>query len=236
MNLQPALTLASGQHGALTSRQLRSLGISARSQRKAIAAGLLLSISPGVVVVAGSGDTWHRRLQVGLLALGPGAFVSHEAAAALHGLDRSRQTVEFTVTRSRRGLRIAGAVVHTTRNVGPLDVVTVAGFRCASATQTVLDLAGAGVPSERLAAAIDSALRLRLSAPLVLAERLAEFRGRGQRGVRILDQLLIDSGGESILERRFLVLVRQAQLPPSDDTTRRPKRRSPRGASRLSLH
>jgi very-short-patch-repair endonuclease len=164
-------------------------------------------------VIAGSADTWHRRLQVGLLALGQDAFVSHEAAATLHGLDRSRQTVEFTVRRSRRGPTIRGATVHTTRTVGPVDVVTVSGFRCASATRTVLDLAGAQTTEGRFAAAIDSALRLRLSAPLVLAERLAEFRGRGQRGVRLLDRLLIDSGGETVLERRFLTLVREAGLP-----------------------
>ena len=47
------------------------------------------SSSQRCCVVAGSPDTWHRRLQVGLLALGGRRWVSHEAAARLHGLDRS---------------------------------------------------------------------------------------------------------------------------------------------------
>jgi very-short-patch-repair endonuclease len=92
-------------------------------------------------------------------------------------------------------------------------VLTVQGFRCASATRTIVDLAGGGASTDRLAAAIDSTLRLHLSAPLVLAERLAALRGRGKRGVRLLDQLVIDSGGETMLERRFLALVRHAGLP-----------------------
>lgn len=167
-----------------------------------------------MVVVAGSADTWYRRLQVGLLALGDDAWVSHEAAAALHGLDRSPpDALEFTVPRSRRRRSPRGATVHTTTQIGPVDVLTIAGFRCASATRTVLDLAAASAKPDRLAAAIDSAMRLHLSAPLVLVERLTDLRGGGRHGVRLLDQLLLDSGGESMLERRFLTLVRRASLP-----------------------
>jgi len=50
-----------------------------------------------VAVVVGSPDTWYRRLQVGLLALGPQAWVSHEAAAALLGLDKAMfEPIDFT--------------------------------------------------------------------------------------------------------------------------------------------
>ena len=98
MSLAPALNLASQQHGALADQQLRALGIPARAQRSAMAQHLLQRVAPGIVVVAGPADTWFRRLHVGLLALRPGAFVSHEAAAALLGLDRSMPgRAEFTV-------------------------------------------------------------------------------------------------------------------------------------------
>jgi very-short-patch-repair endonuclease len=206
--------LAARQHGAVGVRQLRALGISARARRTLVADRRLRLVAPGVVVAAGSPDTWHRRLQVGLLALGSRAWVSHEAAAALHGLDRTTpDRVEFTVPRRIRLVPISGAIVHTTTDVGAHDVLTVAGFRCASATRTILDLAGAGAGADRLAAAIDSAIRLRLSAPLVLTERLAARRGPGHHGVRLLDRLLIDAGGETMLERMFLRLLRRAGLP-----------------------
>ena len=163
--------------------------------------------------MAGSPDTWRRRLWIGLLALDGRGWVSHEAASRLHGFDRARNdVVEFTVPRRARGLACS-ATVHTTDSVGPIDVVMVDGFRCSSATRTIIDLAYAGTPTVRLEAAIDSAVRLGLSAPLVLERRLAELRGPGRWGARTLDRLLVDSGGESILERRFLTLLRDARLP-----------------------
>ena len=57
-------------------------------------------VEPTVLVLSGSADSWHRRLQVGLLALGGRGWVSHEAAARLHGLDRAiEDAVEFSAPR-----------------------------------------------------------------------------------------------------------------------------------------
>jgi very-short-patch-repair endonuclease len=175
-----------------------------------------------VLVFAGSPDTWHRRLWVGALALNGKGWVSHEAAAGLHGFDRARvDAVEFTVDRSSRKLTCS-STVHTTENVGRLDVVTVNGLRCSSATRTIIDLARARISSRRLEAAVDSAVRFGLSAPIVLERRLAELRGPGQWSARALDRLLIDSGDESALERRFLALLREARLPrPRTQTVQR---------------
>jgi hypothetical protein len=213
MDLAAIFEAAGHQYGALTHRQLRDLGVSAKAQRTAVSAGWMIRAAPGVIVLAAAPQTWEQRLQVGLLALGRDAWVSHEAAASLLGLDRSPpDRAEFTVPRGCRSVAIPRAVVHTARDVGRLDVITVRGFRCASATRTVLDLAASGADEARLGAAIDSAVRLHLTAPLVLVERLAEFRGHGRNGVRLLDKLLLDSGGETVLERRFLTLVRRAGL------------------------
>jgi very-short-patch-repair endonuclease len=218
------MRLAGEQDGAVSVAQLRECGITARAQRAAERRRQLLAVEPNVCVVFGSPDTWRRRLRVGLLALGPNAWVSHESAARLHGLpDFIDEKVEFTTRRQGRSRSLNGATVHTTTIVGPHDVLTVAGFRCASATRTILDLAGSRVPEHRLEAAIDSAIRRRLSAVLVLEERLADLRNR--RGVRLLDRLLIDSGGESVLERKFLRLVRIRGLP-RPITQRRIKRSS----------
>ena len=167
-----------------------------------------------MLVVRGSPDTWFRRLQVGLLALGPGACVSHEAAAQLLGLDGPAEDVaEFMVLRTSHNRSLRRATVHTTRSIGRLDVIRVHGFRCTSATRTILDLAASGASPERVEAAIDNAIRLRHTAVQVLVDRLADSRRRGRSGVRLMDRLLVDSGGESVLERSFLRLVREACLP-----------------------
>jgi hypothetical protein len=163
--------------------QVRAAGLDARGQRCLVSTGWLAVVEPTVLVVAGSPDSWQRRLQVGLLALGDDAWVSHEAAAALLGLDRSVPgALQFTSARASRCKPPAGYIVHTTTRIGAVDVLTVGGVRCASATRTILDLAAAGATPDRLAAAIDSAIRLHLSAPLVLIERLSELRGRGRHG------------------------------------------------------
>jgi len=211
--IQPVMRMAGEQDGAVSEAQMRECGLTARAQRKAVACGQLLMVEARVAVVVGSPDTWHRRLRVGLLALGPDAWVSHEAAAALHRLDRTLfEPLDFTVPRSARRTTNAGRV-HTTDCVGALDVVTIDGFRCSSATRTIIDLAYLGIPPIRLAAAIDSSVHRGLSATRVLADRLAELRGPGRNGVAALDRLMPDTGGESPLERTFLGLLRRNQLP-----------------------
>lgn len=213
MTISRLTAVAARQHGAISTEQLASLGVDANGRRRAGQRGWLRRVAPGVYVVAGSADTIERKLAVGLLQLGVGAVVSHEAAARLHGFDRCRSSaVEFTVDRARRsGGR--GLIVHSTKELATLDRVRVAGFPCTSATRTIIDLARLRIDSVRLEAAIDSAVRLGLSSPIVLARRLDELRGRGRWGAPRIDRLLVDSGGHTFLERRFLELVRRAGLP-----------------------
>ncbi|MBA3288733.1 MAG: hypothetical protein H0U21_12045 [Acidimicrobiia bacterium] len=51
------------------------------------------------------------------------------------------------------------------------------------------------------------------TAPTVLRARLAALRGPGRWGARLLDELLLDSGGHTPIERRFLAIMRRAGLP-----------------------
>ncbi len=214
--------VAEAQHGAVTVSQARAAGLTGRAQRAAIARGEPRLITSKVLALAGAPDCWRQQLHAGLLALGGSGWVSHRAAAQLHGFDRfSSDAVEFTVARSARSL-VGVGTRHTTERLGRLDLVVIDGLRCTSATRTIVDLAYVGVAESQLAAAIDSAVRLRLSAPVAIERRLAELRGRTQRGARTLDALLLDSGGESMLERAFLRLMRDAGLPrPSTQVVER---------------
>src|SRR5918995_1534962 len=101
--MQRVLMKAAEQHGAVSVEQMRECGLSWRVQRTAVANGQLIMVEPTVAVVVGSPDTWYRRLQVGLLTLGSEAWVSHEAAAALLGLDKAlSEPAEFTLPRGFR--------------------------------------------------------------------------------------------------------------------------------------
>jgi very-short-patch-repair endonuclease len=204
---------AADQDGLVTVEQLRSHGVTPWTQRRLVADGWMFRLAPRVYALRGSPDTHRRRLRCGLLCLGERSWVSFEAAAALHRLDRSRpHAVEFTVDRRQRPT-VLPFVVHTTTRLDPVDHVVVDGFRVTSATRTVFDLALARAHPHRVEAAIDSAVRLQLSSPEVLARRLASLRGSGRWGCRQVEEMITDSGGHTQLERRFLELVREAGLP-----------------------
>jgi len=206
----PLNELAACQDGLLTADQLRAAQITRWSCGRLVADGWLHRIAPRVYGVKGSPNTHRQRLRAGLLCLGERSWVSFEAAAALHELDRSDHVaVEFTAERRRRS-PLVPFVVHTTTRLQPIDFVVVDGFRATSATRTVFDLALAGAHRQRVEAAIDSAVRLQLSSPEVLERRLAALRGSGRWGCRLVESMIPDSGGHSMLERRFLELVRQA--------------------------
>ena len=172
-----------------------------------------MRVAPAVYAAAGAPDTWERKLTAGLLALGPTARISHESAARLHGFDRSLEgCVEFTVPRRHRNATAIGRV-HSTSRTRPLDVVVLRSLSVTSATRTIVDLARARISPRRLAAAIDSAVRLGLTSPVVLHTELHFLRGPGRWGCRLLDELLVDAGGHTMLERGFLGLMRIGGLP-----------------------
>jgi hypothetical protein len=205
--------IAAKQEGLLSRAQLDDSGISAGQRRSYLRRGWLHKVAPRVYAIVGVPDTKRYQLRLGLLSLGDESWVSYEAAASIHCLDRSdSDAVEFTIERTGHQPTLAHQV-HTTATVAPLDRVTVDGFRTLSATRTVIDLAHSRSGVRRVEAAIDSAVRLGLSSPLVIATRLETLRGSGRWGCRLIDYLLVDSGGHSMLERRFLQLVREAGIP-----------------------
>jgi very-short-patch-repair endonuclease len=205
--------IAAAQCGVISKSQIESMEISRSKLRTQVARGWLVPEAPRVYAIAGSPYSWERSLMAGLLCLGDESWVSHEAAAALHEFDRAmKEPVEFTVRRSRRGLEVP-FTVHTTATLPEIDTATVGKFRCVSATRTIIDLARARIGRYRLESAIDSAVHSGASSPVVLALRLAELRSQGRWGVRLLDRLLVDSGGHTRLERLFLQIVREAGLP-----------------------
>ncbi len=138
-------------------------------------------------------------------------------AAALDRFDGFHLEPPFhlVVPRDRSVNRI-GHVLHRSRDITRLDVAEVDGVPKMSATRTIIDLARSET-RERLATAIDSALRDRLTSEDFLHRRIVELRCRGRAGlaglVSVLEGSEISRGGHSWLERRFLVLLSQAGLP-----------------------
>lgn len=162
--------------------------------------------------IAGTPPSWEQQLAAGLLDLGSQAIVSHRAAAAIHGLDGfNPKPIEYTLPRASGGAETSWRV-HTSGTLEQIDRCLIGMFPCTTASRTIIDLARSASSGE-LERAIDSAVRDGLSSPSFLRRRLSALRGSGRAGVRLLDELLVDSGGHSDLERAFLQLVREAGLP-----------------------
>jgi very-short-patch-repair endonuclease len=209
---QAVLRLAAAQLGCVTIGQAIECGLSRRQVQWGLGSSRFERVGSRVLRAGGAPASWPQALLAGLLDLGDDALVSHRSAAALHGFDGfPQEPIEFTVQRRRRKSE-SGWVVHTTQRLERIDITKVGRFPCTSASRTVIDLARSARRDE-LERAIDSAVRDGSSSPSFLRKRLASLRGSGRAGVRLLDELLVDAGGHSALERAFLALVRRAELP-----------------------
>lgn len=150
-----------------------------------------------------------------VLALGPGAAISHKSAASLHELLSTDQTrIDVTVqgashVRARRGVRI-----RVTNALDPEDIVVVDGIPTTSVARTIFDLAAILTPSQ-LVRAVEQADRSGVLNLLAL-QRALDRRPRA-KGRATLRAILSDYTGapptKSELERAFLELIERAGLP-----------------------
>lgn len=204
--------LARRQHGVVAAHQLRAASIGRTAVRSRVADGRLRVLHWGVYAI---GPVAQRgRWMAAVLALGPGAALSHRAAAALYGLTANGPTIDVTVPRrahTRRGIR-----VHQTRALDAADQTKVDGIPVTSIPRTLLDLAEVTPPTQ-LQRAYEKAERLRLLDVRAIHELLR--RSNGRRGTAALRALVAydptpAAEASSELELRFLDLVREAGLPP----------------------
>jgi Transcriptional regulator, AbiEi antitoxin len=79
--------LARRQHGAFSVRQVLRAGVSRQQTRTRLAKGDWERAAVGVLVLSGTPDTWIRRAMVATLVREGRLWVSHSAAAFLHGFD-----------------------------------------------------------------------------------------------------------------------------------------------------
>jgi hypothetical protein len=210
---QELAALADRQHGVVSIRQLRRLGYSHSSIRRAVEGGRLHRLHHGVYAVGHTNLSFHGRCLGGVLASGPQALLSHYSAGWLLGLVPTRPIpvhVTTPVPRKRRdSIRI-----HHSRTLADADRDLEQGIPVTSVARTALDLAGA-VRFRSLRRLIRRSEELRVF-------DLEEFhfvlaRNRGHRGAPRLERAIgiyePPRLTRSELEREFLALVERAGLP-----------------------
>jgi len=206
------IELAADNHMLVTAAMVRRAGLRRDQWQRLRRADVWVQVVPGLWRHAATPLTWEMKVRAGSTWLGRTAALHGATAARWWGLDGSdTEFVEFLVPRSRRHLP-PWLTLHTTSAWNEGDILRHHGIRTCSATRAIIDMARTESP-RTLERAIDSAVSLRRSSIPTLTKRMQQLAGRGRNGIRLLRTLLLDSGGESFLERRFLAVVRAAGFP-----------------------
>ena len=206
--------LAAAQHSAVSLGQIQQAGVSSALCSQWVKAGLLERAGPHSYVIAGSAATWKRSLAAASFDLNGVGFIAGRSGARLLGLDGFvGEHVELLVERQFRKRASSGVVRSTSLALNRGDMVHIDGLRVLRAERLILESPRFGFTQAETENAIDSAIRLRLVSEQRLRTTVVAQHTRGLNGGRQLLDALVDTGGESRLERWFLRLVRQAALP-----------------------
>jgi Transcriptional regulator, AbiEi antitoxin/Protein of unknown function (DUF559) len=210
--------LARDQYGVVGRSQLRRIGLTRQAIDHRVASGRLHVVHRGVYAVGHVVINNEGRWLAAVLAGGPGAVLSHLAAAHHWGIRPSAATVTEVTTprklRSRPGLRFHCSLLPTE------EVTTHDRIPLTTITRTLFDIA-AIVSIHQLRRAVHEAEIRRLWDVLCLADLLERHPRRpGAPAVRELIASLEAGFTRGALEERFLEFVDRYRLPrPATNVT-----------------
>jgi len=210
--------VAASQHGLFTLDQARSCGFSDRMVQRRVASGLWERRAPRVLGVAGSPDTWIRRVLTA--CLGVDGIASHESAAQIHGIDHVPRGRVIVTVEPRRNRRISAATLHESNDLSARWLTIVQSVPVTTPGRTIVDLA-AVIGPRQLEQALDHALGRRVLHIGQAIEAFARLATRGRRGVAMLRPILAARtegyvADTTKLEELFTRLIRRAGLPEPD--------------------
>jgi very-short-patch-repair endonuclease len=206
--------IAGRQFGAFTREQAFEVGFTAAAIKKRLSRSLWVMTDHNVYRFSATPETWHQRLIAACLA-GP-AVASHRSAGHLWDFPgMSPELVEVTALRHRR--RKPTAVRwHESFHLSDRDVTAIDGIPCTRPVRTFLDL-GVVLSSDELESVLNEGIRRNLLSVAAISQRLEAF-GLRRPGTRVVQAVLKRNvpnqrAPESVLETRFLQLIRSACLP-----------------------
>lgn len=210
--------LASRQYGLLSRRQVLALGGDDDIIRRRLGATRWSVLSPGVYSLPGWPPSWRRSLWLAHLDVGPASVVSHQAAAALHGLILFPPgPVVLTVVHGDHERPSRSLALHQSKDLLPPHVQRTAGLPVTTVPRTLFDLS-AVAGTERLGRAMDDAHVGGVCRVEEVRALYDQLRRRGKPGMKRLGELLAHRGPgyvppESVLESRLLKVLHDARLP-----------------------
>jgi predicted transcriptional regulator of viral defense system len=188
--------LAARQHGVVSLAQLEDLGIRRQGRCTRLRRGRLHRLHRGVFAVGHTGVSREGNWMAAVLAVGPGAVLSHTSAAVLWGMldTRGSRTAQVQlpihVTVCGHGESRRGIEVHRSRTLDDTHTARRLGIPVTNPSRTLRDLRRV-FPQPQFAQAL----------------RQAEYLGLP------IGPDLDSDHTRSELERRFLALCRRHRLP-----------------------
>src|ERR1700710_662568 len=136
-----AARLAGRQHGRVTWAQLLELGVDRRRIQRWAADGRLRRVYHGVYALGHTAPSTRADYMAAVLAGGPGAVLSHRAAAYLLRLLRGAPPPPEITVPTRAGRHRPGIVIHRVSALDVLDTADYEGIPATIAPRTLLDIA-----------------------------------------------------------------------------------------------
>lgn len=209
--------LASRQYGLFSRAQLLALGVTLKVIERRLQSGRWLVVAPGVYSLPGMRQSWRRDLMAACLEAGPGAVVSHEAAAALHRLATFAPGPVVVMLHHGDHQHLSGGTLRQSTDLRPHHCTVVDGVPVTTPARTLVDLA-ATVRSGRLTTAVEDALSARSCTLAELSACRDELSRPGKRGLRQLGVILTALGPGAVpaattLERRLKRVLSEGGLP-----------------------
>jgi Transcriptional regulator, AbiEi antitoxin len=214
--------IASRQHGVVTRAQLLDAGVSDKEIKRRLERKALLRVHQGVYRVGHKAPSIEARYLAAVLACGPGAVLSGEAAGYLWGLLKgTAPPPEVTAPTNRK---VKGVRTKRARR-GEINGTTRHGIPITTVPRTLVDLSSL-LPLEDLARACHEAGVLHGTTPRQVEAVLATRPNTP--GAKQLRKVLHGDVHVTLsrLERRFLKRLDEAGLP-------RPITNKPAGSKRV---
>jgi very-short-patch-repair endonuclease len=214
----PMAALVDRQYGVVSRRQLLDLGVDRSAIDRRLSRGSLIPLHRGVYAVGHRQLRQEGRWMAAVLAVGPGAVLSHRDAAALHGMRKLPESRKVTVSTSKDVRGTPALWVKARRTLADEDRAIVHGIPATSPARTLVDLAPM-LTAAQLAGTLGEADRKGLLDTVAVHRALRRTKGRhGQGHRRLLAALEAhERHGATLLrselEERFLDLALSAGLP-----------------------
>ncbi len=204
--------LATEQLGVVTRRQAFAAGFSDRMIGYRLRQGVWERESSGIYRLAGVAPAADAAL-IGACVKLPGAVVSHQAAARLHGFPFVPKGPPVVTVPASTTHQLVGVQVHESSDLVSGDCEERGPIVVTGAIRTVVDLATV-VKRPRLDRIVDELLAGKVVTLDAVADRHADLARKGKPGTQVLREVLEDRGfgyvpPESELEAQFLSLLRR---------------------------